>query len=247
MAASFAIVLAGRAPRPGRGPARRPASPSGRRSAATPRSSRPPRSSAPVPARSPTRSRRSRCSGPWRSSSTRRSGGRSGSPSRRSGLWAGVAVHDTSQVIATSAAYGPEALDVATVVKLIRNALMAPLLFLIASVWARAAAGVDRRRVDAARRGVRPRGPAVRPRVPRAGRAADGRRDRRGRRRRPSTSWRGASSSSRSPASGCRSSVGELRETSWRPLAVGFTVALIVGLGSLVAITGLGLADGIDR
>ena len=29
---------------------------------------------------------------------------------------------------------------------------------------------------------------------------------------------------------------GELRETSWRPLAVGFAVALIVGLGSLVAI-----------
>ena len=37
------------------------------------------------------------------------------------GLWAGVAVHDTSQVIATSAAYGPGALDVATVVKLIRT------------------------------------------------------------------------------------------------------------------------------
>ena len=53
-----------------------------------------------------------------------------------SGLWAGVAVHDTSQVIATGAAFGPEALDVATVVKLIRNALMAPLLFLIAAVWA---------------------------------------------------------------------------------------------------------------
>ena len=52
------------------------------------------------------------------------------------GLWTGVAVHDTSQVIATGAAFGSEALDVATVVKLIRNALMAPLLFLIAAVWA---------------------------------------------------------------------------------------------------------------
>ena len=30
------------------------------------------------------------------------------------GLWSGVAVHDTSQVIATSAAFGPQALDVAT-------------------------------------------------------------------------------------------------------------------------------------
>ena len=67
------------------------------------------------------------------------------------GLWAGVAVHDTSQVIATSAAYGPDALDVATVVKLIRNALMAPLLFLIATGWAaRGGEGVE-----AAGRGVR--------------------------------------------------------------------------------------------
>jgi Conserved hypothetical protein 698. len=39
--------------------------------------------------------------------------------------------------------------------------------------------------------------------------------------------------------------VGELRETSWRPLAVGFAVALVVGLGSLVAIMTLGLGAGI--
>ena len=39
--------------------------------------------------------------------------------------------------------------------------------------------------------------------------------------------------------------VGELRETSWRPLAVGFAVALIVGLGSLVAIVTLGLGGAI--
>ena len=39
--------------------------------------------------------------------------------------------------------------------------------------------------------------------------------------------------------------VGELRETSWRPLAVGFAVALAIGLGSLVAITTLGLGAGI--
>ena len=63
-----------------------------------------------------------------------------GLPQTSFGLWAGVAVHDTSQVIATSAAYGPDALDVATVVKLIRNALMAPLLFLIATGWAARAA-----------------------------------------------------------------------------------------------------------
>jgi uncharacterized membrane protein YadS len=33
----------------------------------------------------------------------------------------------------------------------------------------------------------------------------------------------------------------ELRETSWRPLAIGLAVAVIVGLGSLVAIETLGL------
>ena len=33
----------------------------------------------------------------------------------------------------------------------------------------------------------------------------------------------------------------ELRETSWRPLAIGLGVAVIVGLGSLLAIQTLGL------
>jgi uncharacterized integral membrane protein (TIGR00698 family) len=53
------------------------------------------------------------------------------------GLWSGVAINDTSQVVAASAAYSPDALEVATVVKLIRNALMAPLLVGIAWAWAR--------------------------------------------------------------------------------------------------------------
>ena len=44
------------------------------------------------------------------------------------GLWSGIAINDTSQVVAASAAYSPGAFEVATVVKLIRNALMAPLL-----------------------------------------------------------------------------------------------------------------------
>jgi len=39
--------------------------------------------------------------------------------------------------------------------------------------------------------------------------------------------------------------LGELSETSWRPLAIGFAVALVVGLGSLVAIVTLGLGAGI--
>jgi uncharacterized integral membrane protein (TIGR00698 family) len=60
-----------------------------------------------------------------------------GLPDASFGLWTGVAVNDTSQVVAASAAYSPAALDVATVVKLIRNALMAPLLVGIAWTWAR--------------------------------------------------------------------------------------------------------------
>ncbi|MEO5940748.1 MAG: putative sulfate exporter family transporter, partial [Candidatus Limnocylindrales bacterium] len=53
------------------------------------------------------------------------------------GLWAGIAINDTSQVVAASAAYSPGAFEVATVVKLIRNALMAPLLLAIAWFWNR--------------------------------------------------------------------------------------------------------------
>ncbi len=52
------------------------------------------------------------------------------------GYWAGLAVNDTSQVLATSAAYSAAALEVATVVKLVRNALMAPVLLGVAW-WAR--------------------------------------------------------------------------------------------------------------
>ncbi|MBM2810043.1 MAG: hypothetical protein HW416_802 [Chloroflexi bacterium] len=53
------------------------------------------------------------------------------------GVWSGIAVNDTSQVVAASAAYSPIARDVATVVKLVRNTLMAPLLLLIAFWWNR--------------------------------------------------------------------------------------------------------------
>jgi uncharacterized integral membrane protein (TIGR00698 family) len=60
------------------------------------------------------------------------------------GIWSGVAINDTSQVVAASAAYSTEARDVATVVKLARNTLMAPLILLIALWWSRAAgAAVD--------------------------------------------------------------------------------------------------------
>ncbi len=55
------------------------------------------------------------------------------------GVWSGVAVNDTSQVVATSGAFSSAARDVATVVKLVRNALMAPLIVLIAWWWQRTA------------------------------------------------------------------------------------------------------------
>jgi uncharacterized integral membrane protein (TIGR00698 family) len=167
-----------------------------------------------------------------------------------SGLWAGVAVHDTSQVIATGAAFGPEALDVATVVKLIRNALMAPLLFLIAAVWAgraEAAATADgtgpstgRRPITTGRRGIRRAVPLfVLGFLALATLRTVGLID--------AQEAAGLDTIARSlilvalAAVGMSIHVGELRETSWRPLAVGFAVALIVGLGSLVAIVTLGL------
>lgn len=59
------------------------------------------------------------------------------------GVWTGVAVNDTSQVVAASAAYSPLARDVATVVKLVRNTLMAPLILLIAWWWSRQAERVS--------------------------------------------------------------------------------------------------------
>jgi uncharacterized integral membrane protein (TIGR00698 family) len=157
-------------------------------------------------------------------------------PQPQFGLWAGVAVHDTSQVIATSAAYGPGALDVATVVKLIRNALMAPLLVLIATVWATRGEGAG----GATRLGVRRAVPlfvlgflalaALRTLgVIDADQAAT------------------LDLVARTlilvalAAVGMSIHLGELRETSWRPLAIGFAVALVIGLGSLVAIMTLGL------
>ncbi len=54
------------------------------------------------------------------------------------GLWAGTAVNDTSQVVAVGAAYSSAALNVATVVKLIRNTLMAPIIVFIGLAYRRA-------------------------------------------------------------------------------------------------------------
>jgi uncharacterized integral membrane protein (TIGR00698 family) len=49
---------------------------------------------------------------------------------RAFGLWAGTAVNDTSQVAAVGAMFNQAALDVAIIVKLTRNTLMAPLIML---------------------------------------------------------------------------------------------------------------------
>ena len=159
------------------------------------------------------------------------------------GLWAGVAVHDTSQVIATSAAYGPDALNVATVVKLIRNALMAPLLMLIAWGWSSYGDADD------------PSAPRTRPSLRRAfppfvlGFLA-------------LAALRSLGVIGPDMAAACDTvarafvlvalaGIGastkfrELRETSWRPLAIGLGVAVIVGLGSLAAIDVLGLGAGL--
>ncbi len=54
------------------------------------------------------------------------------------GLWVGLAVHDTSSVLGTAAAYGNEALEMATTVKLGRTLWLIPLL----AGWSLVASGV---------------------------------------------------------------------------------------------------------
>jgi len=58
------------------------------------------------------------------------------------GTWAGTAVNDTSQVVATGFAFSEEAGRVATVVKLTRNALMGVVIVGLGLVYARAGEGV---------------------------------------------------------------------------------------------------------
>lgn len=51
------------------------------------------------------------------------------------GTWAGTAVNDTSQVVATGFAYSPHAGNVATVVKLTRNTLMGGVIILMGLIY----------------------------------------------------------------------------------------------------------------
>src|SRR5215831_4412250 len=53
------------------------------------------------------------------------------------GIWAGLAIHQTPQVVAAGFAYHPDAGGTATIVKLARVCLLAPVVFAIGLVYAR--------------------------------------------------------------------------------------------------------------
>jgi len=53
------------------------------------------------------------------------------------GTWAGVAVHETAQVVAAGFAFSSEAGEIATVVKLTRTVLLAPLVLIVGVIYAR--------------------------------------------------------------------------------------------------------------
>jgi uncharacterized integral membrane protein (TIGR00698 family) len=155
------------------------------------------------------------------------------------GLWSGIAINDTSQVVAASSAYSPGALEVATIVKLIRNALMAPLLLAIAWTWLRQMGTVGDTRA-----GIRRALPlfvlgflalaAIRS----AGLIGSGVAD-------------AFDAAARILILVALSAVGlsvrleDLRAVGPKPLLIGLGAALIVGAGTIIAILGLGLASGL--
>jgi uncharacterized integral membrane protein (TIGR00698 family) len=57
------------------------------------------------------------------------------------GTWAGTAVNDTSQVVATGLMYSQRAAEVAMVVKLTRNLFMAPVILLLSGLYLRRTMG----------------------------------------------------------------------------------------------------------
>jgi uncharacterized integral membrane protein (TIGR00698 family) len=156
------------------------------------------------------------------------------------GLWAGIAINDTSQVVAASAAYSPGAFEVATVVKLIRNALMAPLLVGIGWAWNRRTgyqadtrAGL-RRAVPVfvlgflALSGLRSVG------------AIDG------------SLANNLEIAARAlilvalSAIGLNLRVAELRSVGPKPLTIGLAAALVIGTCTILAIVAFGLANGLS-
>lgn len=63
------------------------------------------------------------------------------------GIWAGLSIHQTPQVIASGFAYGDEAGETATVVKLARVCLLAPVVFMVGFWYARSRAGAGATKV----------------------------------------------------------------------------------------------------
>jgi uncharacterized integral membrane protein (TIGR00698 family) len=68
------------------------------------------------------------------------------------GTWAGIAVNDTSQVLATGLIYSERAAEIAMVVKLTRNLFMAPVIVVLSSMYLASARpvgeGAARRRIS---------------------------------------------------------------------------------------------------
>jgi len=58
------------------------------------------------------------------------------------GTWVGTSVHDTAQAVAAGFALGPQAGDVATVVKLTRNAFLGLIIVLVGLAYARWVGGL---------------------------------------------------------------------------------------------------------
>ncbi|MEO5802563.1 MAG: YeiH family protein [Verrucomicrobiota bacterium] len=68
------------------------------------------------------------------------------------GIWAGLSIHQTPQVIAAGFAYGKDAGETATIVKLARVCLLAPVVFLIGIIHARSEAknngGLEKKNIN---------------------------------------------------------------------------------------------------
>ena len=70
---------------------------------------------------------------------------------RAFGIWAGTTIHSVPQVVAAGFAYGPQAGTIATLVKLVRVALLAPFVFVLALLYARRKKHTERMTVHYAR------------------------------------------------------------------------------------------------
>lgn len=155
------------------------------------------------------------------------------------GLWSGIAINDTSQVVAASSAYSPGALEVATVVKLIRNALMAPLILGIAWAWSRRTGTAGDTRT-----GLRRAVPLfVLGFLALAAIRSAGVID--------ATLATNLETIARAlilvalAAVGLNVRLEDLREVGPRPLLIGLGAAVLVGTVTILAIAGLGLANGL--